>query len=157
MPRLYSVSFSQVLVAAAQDLFQVAGTAGKMLRIRRITISATDTTAPTAQMLSFSGVFLPATVTPGSGGTVPTPQKIDPGDANPSFTAAVNNTTPAGTSGAAATVYSGGCHIYNGLDERYAEAAEDIGPGEAYVFKLLSTVTGTVHLSGTIFVEEIGG
>lgn len=156
MPRLYTVEFNQVTVTAAQDLFQVLGAAGKMVRVLRAEVSSTDTTLPSSQMLSFSGVFMSAAVTPGSGGTTPTPQKTDPGDANPSFTAAVNNTTPASTSGSTAVVWSGGQHIYNGLDETFAQPIL-VGPGEAFLLKLLSTVSGTVHLSGTLWCEEMGG
>lgn len=156
MPRLYTVQFQNVSVAAAQDLFQILGAAGKMLRVIRVEVSNTDTSLATSQMLSFSGVFLPATVTTGSGGSAATPQKVDPGDAQPSFTAMVNNTTPATTSGSAAIVWSGAQHIYNGLDETFQHPVL-VGPGEGFLLKLLSTVSGTVHLSGTIWCEELGG
>lgn len=156
MPRLYTVQFQNVFAAAPQDLFQVLGAPGKMLRVLRAEIGSTDTALPTSQMLSFSAVFLPATVSSGSGGTSVTPQRVDPGDAAPSFTAMANNTIPGGTSGSSSIVWSGAQHVYNGLDERF-ERPVLVGPAEAFVLKLLSTVSGMVDLSGTLWVEEMGG
>ena len=156
MPRLYSVQFQNVAVAAVQDLFQINGAASRTLRVLRVEVGATDTSLPTSQMVSYSASWFAAAVTPGSGGTTPTPQKTDPGDAAPTFTAAANNTTGASTSGATAIVWSGAQHIYNGLDETFTQPVL-VGPGEAFVLKLLSSVSGTVHRSGTVWVEEIGG
>lgn len=162
MPRLYTVSFEQVAVVAPQDLLQINGAAGKMLRIKRTALSSTDTTIPTSQMIALRARFLPATVTNGSVGTAPTPARTDPGDAAPSFTAYANNTTKATSSGTPVVLFEGGCHVYNGYDATFEEdgrgaASPAIGPGEAWVFELLSTVSGTVHLSGTVWVEEVGG
>lgn len=156
MGRIYRVTFEQVAVSAAQDLFEIKGAAGKMLRILHRWVGSTDTTLPTAQMLALRERFLPATVTDGSGGSTPTPQKTDPGDAAASFTALANNTTKATTNGTAVILWESGVHIYNGYDDTL-EAPYPIGPSEAYVMELLSTVTGTVHLSGGVEVEEIGG
>ena len=111
-------------------------------------------------MLGFQARFLPATVTNGSGGTAPTPARVDQGDQAPTITSFVNNTTPASTSGSAVILYQGGCHIYNGLDEDFDDrrlGSPVFGAGEAWVFQLLSTVTGTAHLSGTVWIEEMGG
>jgi hypothetical protein len=156
MSRVYRVTFEAVSISAAQDLLQIKGASGKMLRILRRWVGATDTTIPSAQMLSLRERFLPATVSDGSGGSTPAPQKTDPGDAAASFTALSNSTSKATTNGTAVTLYEDSCHIYNGfnmaVDEPYP-----IGPSESYVFELLSTVSGTVHLSGGVIVEEIGG
>jgi hypothetical protein len=109
-------------------------------------------------MLQLRGRFLPATVTTGSGGTTGiTPSRNDPGDAAcSSSTCATNNTTKATTSGTAITTYESGCHLYQGDNWRYDEPPI-IGPSEAFVFELLSTVSGTVHLSGGVEIEEYGG
>jgi hypothetical protein len=156
MPRRYTVSFEGVAVSAAQDLVQINGASGKMLRVLRWWLAATDTTLPTAQMLQTRCRFLPATVTNGSGGSTPTVQKRDPGDAAASLTALANSTTKATTSGTAVILEEDGCHIYSGLDKA-ALSPPYIGPSEAFVFELLSTVSGTVHLSGGVEVEETGG
>jgi hypothetical protein len=157
MPRIYRVTFENVTVSAAQDLVQIKNASGsnKVLRILRRWISAVDTTAPTGQMLRLRERILPATVTDGSGGSTPTPAKLDQGDPASTFTAFANNTTPATTSGTAIVVYATGCHIFNGFDDIHDEPPIVI-PTSSYVFELLSTVSGTVHLSGGVEVEEIG-
>lgn len=158
MGRRYSVSTEAVAVSAAQDLAEIKGASGKICRIRRVRVGATDTTLPTAQMLELRCRFLPATVTPGSGGSSPTPRKYDAGDAAASFTAGANNTTPAASGGTAVILEEWGVHIYAGLDWTFADADTPVvGPSESFTFELLSTVTGTVHLSMTVEVEEIGG
>jgi hypothetical protein len=156
MSRQYDVNFENVLVSAAQDLVQIKGAAGKMLRIRRARVAAVDTTAPTNQQLRLRCRFLPATVTDGSGGSTPTPQKLDPGDAAASFTALANNTTPATTNGTALVVETNGMGIYGGYDYEFP-VPPVVGPPESFVFELLGAPTGTVHLSGGVRVEEIGG
>jgi hypothetical protein len=157
MARVYRVTFEGVLVSGAtNDLLELKGAAGKSLRVKRYWAGNTDTTLSTAQMMQTRCRFLPATVTDGSGGTTPTPQKTDPGDAAASATALANNTTKATTSGTAVTIDEQGWQIYAGVDISY-QAPPIVGPSEAFVFELLSTVTGTVHLSGGIEFEEIGG
>lgn len=156
--RTYDVSFENVTVTAAQDLTAIIGAAGKVLKIKRMRVGATNTSIPTAQMIQIRARFLPATVTNGSGGTAPTPRPLDPGDAAASFTARVNDTTKASSSGTATIMEETGVHIYAGYDFTYPQDARPtIGPSEAFVFELLSTVSGTVALSGGVTVEETGG
>lgn len=158
MGRIYRVTFDGISVSAAQDLVFIPGATGKMIRILHRWVGATDTTAPTAQMLQLRERFLPATVSVGSGGSTGiTPTKTDPGDAACSITtAAVNNTSKATTNGTALVLWTNGVHIYNGYDDTL-DSPYPVGPSEAYVFELLSTVSGTVHLSGGVEFEEIGG
>lgn len=156
MARRYKVMTDAVAVSAAQDLMQIKGAAGKMLLIRRVVCECTDTTAPTNQQLQLRGRFLPVTVSDGSGGSTPSPTKTDPGDAAASFTALANNTSKATTSGTAIENGSWGVNIFAGLDEML-DAPITIGPSESYVFELLSTVFGTVHLTTFVEVDEYGG
>ena len=156
MPREYTVAFENVTVSAAQDLFQIKGAAGKILRILRVALGSTNTTIPTNQQIRLRCRFLPATVTDGSGGTSPTPQPLDPGDPSASFTAKANNTTPATTNGTASLLESVGVNILGGHDYMFPKPPI-IGPSESFTYELLSTVTGTVAMSGTVLVEEMGG
>ncbi len=156
MPRVYSVSFDNVSVSAAQDLVQVKGAAGKAVRILREWVTATDTSAPTSQMIRGRSRFLPATVTDGSGGSTPTPRPLDPGDAAASCTALANNTTQASSNGTATVLNVWGAHIFSGYDYAYPRPPV-IGPSESFTFELESTVSGTVHLSGGVLVEEMAG
>ena len=160
MARKYVVPFENVTVSAAQDLLQITGATGKMLQIERIWCYADSESGalPTAQLLAFRARTLTATVTNGSGGTTPTISKVDPGDASASFTALANNTTKATTSGTAIVQEESGAHIYSGHDVSFPlNRQPPIGPGEAFVYELLSTVSGTVTLSGGAWVSEIGG
>ncbi len=156
MPRAYSVTFEQVSVAAPQDLLQIKGASGKILRILRVWVGSTDTTIPTSQQIATRCRFLPATVTDGSGGSTPTPRPFDPGDAAASFTALANSTSKATTNGTATVLDEHGDHVYAGYDYMFPKPPV-IGPSESFVFELLSTVSGTVHLSGGAVVEELGG
>lgn len=156
MARRYSVNTENVSCSAAQDLMQIKGATGKMLRIIRIAVACVDSTPPTASMLSLRARFLPATVTDGSGGTTPTPQKLDPGDAAASFTALANNTTPATTSGTAIVLEENGCHVYAGYDYSFPTPPV-VGPSESFVFELRAAPAAASHLSTTVIVEEIGG
>lgn len=156
MGRIYTVTFEQVAVSAAQDLLQIKGATGKVLRVRKLWWGCTDTAIATSQSVATRCRFLPATVTDGSGGSTPTPARFDQGNAAASFTALANNTSKATTVGTAVVLEESGDHLYNGYNRTFAEPPV-VGPGESLVFELLSTVTGTVHLSGGAEVEEIGG
>lgn len=156
MPRRYVVTSEAVSVSAPQDLVQLKGASGKIVRILGVKCGATDTTLPTAQMMSTRCRFLPATVSDGSGGSTPTPQKVDPGDAAASCTALANNTSKATTNGTAVIVHESGWHIYAGEDYLFPDPII-VGPSESFVYELLSTVTGTVHLSTKLILEELGG
>jgi hypothetical protein len=155
MPRRYTVTFEQVSAPAAQDLILIKGGAGKMLRILRVWVGATNTTAPTAQMVAVRARTLPTSVTNGSGGTAPTPVPMDPGDSAATFTARVNDTTKAVTSGTATIAYENGAHIFAGDDHAFLNPPI-IGPTSAFVFELLSTLSGGATLSGGVEVEEVG-
>lgn len=156
MPRNYTVTFDNVSVAAAQDLFQIKGAAGKTLRILRASVSCVDTTLPASQMLRLRAQFLPATVTDGSGGSTATPQPVDPGDAAASFTCKINNTTQATSSGTASTVETNGFHIYSGYDYAFPKPVT-VGPSESFTLGLMAAPAASVKLSGTCLVEESGG
>lgn len=158
MGRQYTVNFSGVAVSAAQDLVQITGAAGKMMRILKCWFGVTDVTLASAQGMKLRARFLPATVTVGSGGTTGiTPSKVDPGDAAcSSSTCATNNTTQATTSGTAIVLMADGAHLYQGYLWQPI-AVPVIGPSEAFVFELLSAQAGTVTLSGGVLLEETGG
>src|SRR5581483_6587032 len=138
MARTYAVTFEKVSISATQDLFQINGASGKMLRIKRIAVSSVDATPPTAGMLALRCSLLTATVTNGSGGSSPTPRPLDLGDAAASFTAKANNTTPATTNGTKTTIEENGCHLYAGFDYSLP-VPPVVGPSEAFVFELITT------------------
>lgn len=165
MGRLYRVTFENILVAAPQDLvaLYLPTSAGnfKQIDLLRYWLGATNTTLPTAQMLQVRLRWLPATVTAGSIGNAATPILEDQGDSAAKCTARVNDTTKATTNGTAVILDEQTCHIYNGFDS--ASTGQDPFPlpnnstaAQAAVFELLSTVSGTVNLSGGIEFSEAG-
>lgn len=149
------MSFENVLVAAVQDLVSLKGSSGKTCRVLRVWVGATDTTLQTAQSLRLNVKYSNATITLGSGGTVPTPTMVDPGDTAAAYTAHVNDTTQATTSGAFTKIVSQGVHNYAGWDWPF-KTPPVFGLNEGIVFELLSTVSGTCHFSGGAEVEETG-
>ena len=155
MGRTYTVSSNAVVGAAAMDLALIIGAAGKVLRIKRIECSSTDAAAPTSGEMNFKCVYLPATVTPGSGGTTPTPAKQDQGDAAATFTAHANDTSQATTGGSAVTLWSGAAHVLTGLDYSFLQPPT-INPSTAFQFVLVTLPSGTIHLDMCVTVEEIG-
>lgn len=158
MPRRYPVTFERVSVTVAQDLVQVKGAAGKTLRIISQRCKPADGTLPTAMNLAFRGRFLPATVTDGSGGSSWSGGPYDPGDSAASFTAKLNNTTKATTSGTPIVNTEGGEHEFNGYEKVYPVGEQPVvGPSESYVFELLNAPAATAVLSGEVIVEESGG
>lgn len=155
MPRVYTVSFKNVTISAAQDLISLKGSTGKTCRLRRAWLQMNDTTLQTAQGLRLNVKYGSATVTQGSGGSTPTPRPLDPGDAAASFTAHANDTTPATTSGAFVDLTPSGGHNYGGFDFTWKDGPV-FGLNEGVVFELLSTVSGTCNYSGGVEVEESG-
>lgn len=162
MARLYTISFKNVTISAAQDLVMAKSSAGKTIRCRRVWIYMNDTTLQTAQGLRLNVKYGSATITNGSGGTGPTPRPVDPGDAAASFTARANDTTPATTSGSFVDITPAGGHNFAGFDYTWPKGEEPVAAGtstslEAIIFELLSTVSGTCSFSGGMAVEESGG
>ncbi len=103
--RVYSIQIENVAVAAVQDLFSLKAGASNGIQIRHVMLGAVGQTAPTEFRLSLKR--LPATVTQGSGGSVPTINAVQDGDTKASGTTAhANDTTQASTSGTAATLES---------------------------------------------------
>lgn len=155
MGRIYTVSFKNVTISAAQDLISLKGSTGKVCRARRAWLSMNDTTLQTAQGLRLNIKYASATITLGSGGSAPTPRPLDPGDSAASFTARANDTTPATTSGAFTDLNPDGGHNYGGFNLSFRDGPV-FGLNEGIVFELLSTVSGTCNYSGGVEVEEMG-
>lgn len=170
MARIYTAQFEAVTVSAAQDLFAIIATSTpKSVRLLRCTLGNENTTIPTSQTLGIQVlIFNGATITAGSGGTTPTIQKADNGDASATgFTVAANNTTGATTTGTTNIVYDSGFHLYNGFDESFVvdgsnprgalpvmvAAAATAG---SIIVRLKNAPSGSPTLSGCVWIEEAG-
>lgn len=159
MPRIYEVTFENVTVSAAQTLVSLTIAAGvRTVKVKRMRVGATNTSIPTAQMLQIRARLSSATFTVGSGGAAATPRPVDIGDSAATATARVNDTTTGTTTGAFTVLEETGCHIYAGYDFSYPQGREPVfGGAEAFLFELLSTVSGTCAFSGGVTFEETGG
>lgn len=158
MGRIYTVTFEEVSISVAQDLFELyfPSSTYKALRILRQWLECSDTTLPTAIILPLRSRVLPSAVTNGSGGTSANIGK-GVGDSSASFTAKANNTTKATTTGTPSIEYEGGFHVYQGHEWMFTRPPIIIGgSGDSFVFELLGVPASAVKFSGGLEVEEMG-
>lgn len=159
--RLYVVQFTGVSVAAQQDLFYVKPAADKICVIEGVFVSnvggAADAGDAQEELYSVELIYLPATVTAGTGGTAFTPVPKLVNDTAAGFTARVNDaTTVATTSGTAVKRHSDGWnvrvpYVYLPLPEH----RDIVANAAAIVFRLGSTPADAVTCNGTMLVREM--
>lgn len=161
MGRIYTVSVSGTFTAAGTDadIFELTPADDKPIRLRGLILAQTSEVGDTAEEgIRVSIIRLPATVTSGSGGSAPTPAPVDSHLAAAGFTAEVNNTTVATTSGTAITVEE---FAWNERispierwwpDEQFAPMAYQT---EVIVVRFQTTVADDVSVACTAYVEEI--
>lgn len=154
MGRKYVVGFEQVSCAAAQDVFLIKAPSSKVLKILAVRLGQSSSTTSTQQRVRFSR--LPATVSDGTGGTAATPRKTEQGDPAAAFTARVNDTTQATTSGSKSTLFEDVFNILSGY--QYVPVPEEcvtVPPSEAVVVEF-PAMGATATYDGSVVVEEIG-
>lgn len=96
--RVYTTQIENVSVSAAQDIFSMISSASNGIRIHWIQLGSNATAATPLRMRLKRGT---ATVTLGSGGTIPALAPVDAGDTKAvQSTVHANDTTPATTTGA---------------------------------------------------------
>lgn len=152
--RSYSVSFNNVSVGAVQDLIALYCGTSQAVEVHGFVLG--QVTGTTVANLRISLKRLPATVTPGSGGTTPTPQKLERGDAASTINAAhVNDTTPATTGGTAALLHEDIFNTVNGY--QFFFPPNDIpsfGLSEAAVLSLDQAPGSALVMNGTLYFAE---
>lgn len=161
MSRMYTVVLSGTVTNAGgnNDLFELTPADDKPIRLRGLVLSQISEVGDAAEEgLNISIIILPATVTSGSGGSAPTPQPVDPADAAAGFTAEVNNTTVATTSGTASTVDESGWNIRMSPMERWwpdPEFAPMCRQASAMVIRMQTTLADDATFACTAYVEEL--
>ena len=155
LERIYTISFENVTVAAAQDFFAIKASATNGVAIRRISLSAGGVTVPAEIRLRLKR--MPVTFTVGSVGTAPTIQKVNsllPFTAL-SANARVNDTTQGTTSGTAQILMNWQWNVLQDFmevgptdDERWECTAS-----EGLVVDCAAAPASTV-MSGSIVFEE---
>lgn len=158
--RCYSVGFVAISVAAQQDLFYIKPAADKICIIESIYVAASGGSADAGdaqeELYDVELLYLPATVTAGSGGTILTPAPIAVNDAAAGFAASVNNTTKATTTGTIINRHPDGMN--SRIPYVYAPPAEHrdvVANAAAIVFRLNTTPADAILLSGDMRVREL--
>lgn len=158
--RAYAVEFHNISVSAQQDLFYVKPAADKICVVEAVYLSnvggAADAGDAQEELFRVEMIRLPATVTVGSGGSSFTPNPLAVNDAAAGFTARINDTTVATTSGTAKQLHSDGMNVrvpYVWLPP--PEHRHLVANAEAWVCRLVSTPADAVTMNGTCVVREL--
>jgi hypothetical protein len=147
---MYSATFEEVAVSAAQDLFEINAPADSIVVVHALEISqSSDVDNENLNLLMHRGS------TSGSGGSTPTASPMEVGDAAFGGTVEANNTSPS-TEGtilhsAAFSVLAGYSYVWT------PEARPVISPSGRLNIELQTTPADALTMSGTIYFEEIGG
>lgn len=158
--RLYVAEFHAVTVSAQQDLFYLKPAADKPIKIHEVKLSINGGTADAGdaqeELLRVEAIYLPATVTVGSGGSAFTPTPLLPNDAAAGCTARTNDTTIATTSGTALWKHADGMnsripYVYLPVPEHRIPLAN----ATAIVVRLVTTPADAVSMDGNLIFEEL--
>lgn len=154
--RVYVANFDNVSIGTAvQDILSLKAGAANGVELHYIELNAAGVTSPAEIRMRLKR--LPATVTAGSGGTAPTMNVMDSGDAkSATATAHANDTTQATTSGTPANLLVWQWNIL--LPFQYLPAPEDrptIQPGEELVLDLPAVIGVATTVSGFIKWREL--
>lgn len=155
--RLYAVSFENVAVTAAQDLFDIAPATNKPCRLHACYISqSTEVGDAQEEMLRLKIIRGLATV--GSGGGTFTPVPLNENDSAAGFTARINDTTVA-VVGAGATEVLWAESFNERVGWQYLPTPEMrpfcSAAKTRIVVTMLTTPADSVTMNGTLIVEEI--
>jgi hypothetical protein len=152
--RTYNIIFRGVSITAAQDLCTALAGANMAIEIVSITLGQISLT--TVESLPISIKRLTATVTNGSGGGSFTPSLDTDSDAAATFTARINDTTIATTSGSTAYVHVDVFNEVNGYQWIFPERARpSCKPTEALIFSLDGAPGAARTMSGSMKVREL--
>jgi 5-deoxy-D-glucuronate isomerase len=151
---MYTVQCNNVAVSAVQDIIAAFSGASRVIKVHGVQLGANGQT--TVGNYRIRLVHYAATVTAGSGGSTPTPQKTNPNDAAASFTAHTNDTTPATSSTATNTIFSDEFNPINGFywQPPFRDAAPEATISEAMVLSL-DSISGSLNVNATMWVEEV--
>ena len=153
MGRFYSVTFEEVAVTAAQDLFEIVAASDSVVVIHSVSVSqSSDAGDAASEMLN---LLYHRGSTSGSSGTTPTPAPLNLGDAAFGGTTEVNNTTQ-GTPG---TKLRAECwNVLAGyIWQPTPEERIYISPSGRVIIELQTAPSDSLTMSGTIIIEELGG
>lgn len=153
MGRMYSATFEEVSVSAAQDLFELNAPSDAVVIVHGLTISqssdAGDTESEQLNVLIHRGT------TSGSGGSTPTARPMEVGDAAFGGTVEANNTSQSSEGN---QLHAESFNVMAGLHIWWTpETRPVLSPSGRLIVELQSTPGDALTMSGTIYFEEIGG
>jgi hypothetical protein len=152
--RTYNIVFRGVSVSAVQDLCAATATSGMAIEVVAITLG--QITQTSVENLQLSVKRLTATVTAGSVGNSFTPTLDTDTDAAATFTARINDTTIATTSGSTAYLHVDVVNLVNGYQWIFPERNRpSCKPSEALIFSLDSAPSGARTMSGAMKIREL--
>lgn len=160
MGRVYTAVFSSVAVTAQQDFFELLAPTDAVVIIHDWKLSQStevgDAQEEGLALLIKRGI---GAVTSGSGGSTPTAQPKEDGDAAFGGTIEANNTTKmvVGT-GTIETLDSDNWNVRIPWERIYTpETRPVISPGNRITLELGTTPADSITMSGRVTFEEIGG
>lgn len=153
MGLMYTATFEEVAVTAAQDLFEIVAPSDAVVVIHDFEISqssdAGDSESEQLNLLIHRGS------TSGSGGSTVTPRPLEAGFPAAGSTVEANNTTQS-TEGN--ILFSTNFNVMAGYAKVFTpETRPVISPSGRLIIELQSTPTDSLTMSGTVTFEEIGG
>ena len=153
MGRMYSATFEEVAVTAAQDLFQILAPADSTVSLHWLVITqSSDAGDSESEQLN---VLIHRGSTNGSGGSTPTPTPMNLGDAAAGTVVEANNTSQ-GTEGT--FIHSESFNVMAGLNIVWTpETRPQISPSDLLHIELQTAPADSLTMSGTVYFEELGG
>ena len=150
--RGYMIAFTNVSVAAIQDLFAIYAGANMAFEVEFIRLAQhTLTTIGSARIRNRR---LPATVTSGSGGNAFTPRPINSSDAAATITARINDTVQATTTGTADDWSDGWDIPFGHLWLPPEDGRLIVKPNQAFIVSI-DNIPATMSVSGHVQVREM--
>lgn len=156
--RLYTATFDDVAVSAAQDLYEIL--APSTLSLEIIAIDISDRDSETSEQGRIRLIRGQGSVTSGSGGSTISPAVLTKGDSASTCTVERNNTTAmVAGSGTLVTMGSYGFNWLSGF--QWVKVSDDCGiivsPGDRFVVNLPVAPGTARNVCGTLVYRELGG
>ncbi len=158
--RRYAVEFHAVAVTAAQDVFYIKPAADKPVFIEAVYLGVVGGSADAGdaqeELLDVRMIRVPATVTASSAGNSFTPNPLVTSDTAAGFTARINDTTIATSSGTILVLHSDAWnsrapYVWCPPEEHRHQVAN----AQAWVCRLTTVVADSVSVNGTCIVAEV--
>lgn len=158
MGRMYRAQVSAVAVTAAQDIFEIVAPSDVLVIVHGWEVFQTSDVGDAAEELLRLQTTRGVGATSGSGGSSPTVQPIDNGDAAVSATVEANNTTQMTAGGGSLEVLEQyGWNVRMPREKLYApEERPIITPGERWTLALPAAPADSLTLTAMVTFEEIG-